>query len=292
MGDLFILLIGIYWNVGLSDELFFTTKVQILAGLFFWATAQELSEDLLLFLRWLGIKIRHSHSAQVDMQPFSCSMFNPLNPWVLAQRGTKIFFYTINCDHFGRVWFLPFAQRFKGHQQDVVEQMLVGLGWRITGHCDTADTRTVAITSRDAQGVRFIITAHKDMTGDGLMQLWASEPGSKGPMVVDIPSRSGSLAHGLSWALGRIHLHWQSYVCHFIFHWAANFQRIAFAKLSRNDAPLHNTASCKPLSPFSSGVASSNGQSFPCIIYIYMCTIYYTILYYTILYYTTLYYSI
>jgi len=53
--------------------------------------------------------------------------------------------------------------QFKGHQQDVVEQMLVGLGWRITGHCDTADTRTVAITSRDAQGVRFIITAHKEL---------------------------------------------------------------------------------------------------------------------------------
>lgn len=53
--------------------------------------------------------------------------------------------------------------QFKGHQQDVVEQMLVGLGWRITGHCDTADTRTVAITSRDAQGVRFVITAHKEL---------------------------------------------------------------------------------------------------------------------------------
>lgn len=73
----------------------------------------------------------------------------------------------------------PFAHRFKGHQQDVVEQMLVGLGWRITGHCDTADTRTVAITSRDAQGVRFIITAHKDMTF-GWTDAGASEPGSKG----------------------------------------------------------------------------------------------------------------
>lgn len=57
--------------------------------------------------------------------------------------------------------------RWKGHQQDVVEQMLVGLGWRITGYCDAADTRTVAITSRDAAGVRFIITAHKDRVGDG-----------------------------------------------------------------------------------------------------------------------------
>ena len=33
---------------------------------------------------------------------------------------------------------------------------------------------------------------------------------------------------------------------------------------------LHDTASCKPLSPFSSGVASSNGQSFPCIICIHI----------------------
>ncbi|CAK9067416.1 unnamed protein product [Durusdinium trenchii] len=51
---------------------------------------------------------------------------------------------------------------WKGHQQDVVEQMLVGLGWRVTGFCDTADTRTLAITSRDGAGVRFLITAHKE----------------------------------------------------------------------------------------------------------------------------------
>ena len=61
--------------------------------------------------------------------------------------------------------------RWKGHQQDVVEQMLVGLGWRITGYCDAADTRTVAITSRDAAGVRFIITAHKDRVGGWLVMV-------------------------------------------------------------------------------------------------------------------------
>jgi len=65
--------------------------------------------------------------------------------------------------------------QWKGHQQDVVEQMLVGLGWRITGYCDAADTRTVAITSRDAAGVRFIITAHKELKmGD-----FAKEPPAK-----------------------------------------------------------------------------------------------------------------
>ena len=78
---------------------------------------------------------------------------------VLAQRGT---FKSLATTIATILVPGPFAHRFKGHQQDVVEQMLVGLGWRITGHCDTADTRTVAITSRDAQGVRFIITAHKD----------------------------------------------------------------------------------------------------------------------------------
>ncbi|CAE7383036.1 unnamed protein product [Symbiodinium pilosum] len=40
--------------------------------------------------------------------------------------------------------------------------MLVGLGWRVTGYGQTADTRTMAVTSSDDEGVKFVITAHKD----------------------------------------------------------------------------------------------------------------------------------
>jgi len=45
--------------------------------------------------------------------------------------------------------------------QDVVEQMLVGLGWRITGACEGAETRSFVVTSRDEEGVKFVVTAHK-----------------------------------------------------------------------------------------------------------------------------------
>ncbi|CAE7242014.1 unnamed protein product [Symbiodinium microadriaticum] len=53
-------------------------------------------------------------------------------------------------------------QKWTGHKQDVVEQMLVGLGWRVTGFGQTASTRSVAVTSSDNEGVKFVITAHKD----------------------------------------------------------------------------------------------------------------------------------
>ena len=151
--------------------------------------------------------------------------------------------------------------------------MLVGLGWRITGHCDTADTRTVAITSRDAQGVRFIITAHKDMTF-GWTDAGASEPGSKG--------RSYG---GWMWLIYHLVADPWHMVC--LGHWAVStfIGRVTFAISSSTERQifrgsllrnflemmlLHDTASCKPLSPFSSGVASSNGQSFPCIIWIHI----------------------
>jgi len=54
--------------------------------------------------------------------------------------------------------------KWTGHKQDVVEQMLVGLGWRITGFGEGQNTRSVAITSSDDQGVKFVITAHQEKT--------------------------------------------------------------------------------------------------------------------------------
>ncbi|CAJ1368799.1 unnamed protein product [Effrenium voratum] len=49
--------------------------------------------------------------------------------------------------------------QWRGHGQDVVEQMLVGLGFRVTGF-GQSDTRTMVVTSKDAEGVKFVITAH------------------------------------------------------------------------------------------------------------------------------------
>jgi len=44
--------------------------------------------------------------------------------------------------------------------QDVVEQLLVGLGWRVTGACASEDTHSVLVTSPDPDGVKFVVTAH------------------------------------------------------------------------------------------------------------------------------------
>jgi hypothetical protein len=51
-------------------------------------------------------------------------------------------------------------EQFKVPQQDVVEQMLVGLGWRITGISKNEDTCSFAITSPESKGVKFMVTAH------------------------------------------------------------------------------------------------------------------------------------
>jgi len=50
--------------------------------------------------------------------------------------------------------------KFTASRQDVVEQMLVGLGWRITGVCEAGDTRSFVISSKDTAGVKFVVTAH------------------------------------------------------------------------------------------------------------------------------------
>jgi len=61
-------------------------------------------------------------------------------------------------------------------RQDVVEQMLVGLGWRITGVCQKGDTRTFVITSKDPSGVKFVVTAHNKLD----MQALGERPDAEG----------------------------------------------------------------------------------------------------------------
>lgn len=67
--------------------------------------------------------------------------------------------------------------------QDVVEQLLVSLGWRITGFSDCAHTHSVVLTSSDPSGVKFVITAHvdkdiKQLASVELDTLSSSEPGA------------------------------------------------------------------------------------------------------------------
>jgi len=49
-----------------------------------------------------------------------------------------------------------------GHGQDVVEQLIVGLGWRVTAEYNGTQTRSVLCTSSDAQGVKIAITCLKE----------------------------------------------------------------------------------------------------------------------------------
>jgi 4-hydroxyphenylpyruvate dioxygenase-like putative hemolysin len=50
--------------------------------------------------------------------------------------------------------------------KDIVEQLLVGMGYRITGKHEGTDVQTVVVSSRDANGVKFLISAHKKLSMD------------------------------------------------------------------------------------------------------------------------------
>ena len=47
---------------------------------------------------------------------------------------------------------------FQVHGQDLVEQMLHGFGWRITGQHDGAETRSLLLSTPDPFGARFVVT--------------------------------------------------------------------------------------------------------------------------------------
>eukprot|EP00961_Rhodomonas_salina_P009206 125288-Rhodomonas_salina.1 len=50
-------------------------------------------------------------------------------------------------------------ETFQSSGQDIVEQLLVGLGWRVTAEYDGVGTRSVLVTSADPCGVKMCITA-------------------------------------------------------------------------------------------------------------------------------------
>jgi len=76
---------------------------------------------------------------------------------------------------------------WKGQRQDIVEQALIGLGWRVTGVCETASTRSLVLTSADSNGVRMVVTAHKTKTMEEL--------GEQGPAAKRSRSDVQPLSH-------------------------------------------------------------------------------------------------
>ena len=49
---------------------------------------------------------------------------------------------------------------FEVHGRDLVEQMLYGFGWRITGQHEGAETRSLLLSTPDTAGVRFVLTCN------------------------------------------------------------------------------------------------------------------------------------
>mmetsp|Transcript_25408 Transcript_25408/g.48640 ORF Transcript_25408/g.48640 Transcript_25408/m.48640 type:complete len:672 (+) Transcript_25408:64-2079(+) len=71
--------------------------------------------------------------------------------------------------------------------QDIVEQLLVGLGWRVTGCHSGTTTKSLILTSADSGGVKFAITAHNTQTLNELAAVACAEeePEAKRSRQVD-----------------------------------------------------------------------------------------------------------
>lgn len=68
------------------------------------------------------------------------------------------------------------AEQYSPAGQDLVEQLLVGLGWRVTGSYDGTETQSLVVTSQDPEGVKFVLTA---FTGGSLEDVESGEGPSK-----------------------------------------------------------------------------------------------------------------
>lgn len=74
--------------------------------------------------------------------------------------------------------------QWKAARQDIVEQMLVGLGWRITGVHRGPETTSLVVTSADPEGVKFVATAHNEHPMNRLAELDGAAP-AKRPRAAD-----------------------------------------------------------------------------------------------------------
>jgi len=98
-------------------------------------------------------------AAKGSYDPFSGGMryLDPVN--VLPSRllgGKKEFDQLVeNSEHFEIIE----ENDFSPVGQDVVEQLIVGLGWRVTASYTGAGTQSVLITSQDSRGVKIVVTS-------------------------------------------------------------------------------------------------------------------------------------
>ena len=52
-------------------------------------------------------------------------------------------------------------EAFQVHGRDLVEQLLYGFGWRITGYHEGSETRSLLLSTVDPSGVRFVVTCNR-----------------------------------------------------------------------------------------------------------------------------------
>lgn len=73
------------------------------------------------------------------------------------------------------------AKEYDATGQDVVEQFIIGLGWRITATYEDPQTRSVLVTSMDSLGVKMVVTAKKDAAegGENKEEFYAHFSGEK-----------------------------------------------------------------------------------------------------------------
>jgi len=69
--------------------------------------------------------------------------------------------------------------QWKASEQDIVEQMLVGLGWRVTGLHRGPETTSLVVTSADPEGVKFVATAHNRHPMNELVELDKAAPAKR-----------------------------------------------------------------------------------------------------------------
>lgn len=111
-----------------------------------------------------------------------CDTLKPLSEYKLLEKKLNVFAkLTPDGIEAGRKAWLDLSEKhgnpitgvkdpaeWMGAEQDVVEQLLVGLGWRITGKHVGSSTHSLVVTSPAKQGATFIFTAHtkKAMNGE------------------------------------------------------------------------------------------------------------------------------
>jgi len=80
---------------------------------------------------------------------------------------------------------------FQVHGRDLVEQLLHGFGWRVTGAHSGAETRSLLLSTPDASGARFVITTRNQGGGSGDDGSQAGRPpSSAGTDSQTLPSES------------------------------------------------------------------------------------------------------